>query len=188
MSSGTSPGSSRAQITSVRPASRSAAIAAASSSTRALADHRFAHALAMRHDGAAGLVQRQRAKFHERVPAADGFRPVWPANGAPRRTATISAMIEARDFRRRHRLDVQPDRAADARQPRRCGPVRAAASAAPRGCFASRARRCRTPADFSARSSAGSSSFGSCVSVTTAVRLSGRAHPSPRPARHRWRS
>ena len=52
---------------------------------RSLADHPLADLLAVRHDGAACLVQRDRAELH-----GVGFG----GSGALRRTATISAMID----------------------------------------------------------------------------------------------
>ena len=55
---------------------------------RSLADHPLADALRVRHDGAAGFVQRDRAEFH----AASGC---FCGTGAPRRTATSSAMIDS---------------------------------------------------------------------------------------------
>ena len=80
-----------------------------------------------------------------------------------------------RDLRRRAAADVEADRAVQARDlvlaSRR---TRAAARAAWRCWRASRARRRRTPATCSASISARSSSFGSCVSATTAQRSSSR--------------
>ena len=54
---------------------------------RALADHAVADPLAVRHDGAAGLLQRDGAEIHA---ASDAFA----GTGAPRRTATTSAMMD----------------------------------------------------------------------------------------------
>ena len=59
----------------------------------ALADHCFPDTLAVRHDAATRVVQRQGAKFHcvGFAKAGAGFS----GKGAPRRTAMISAMMDA---------------------------------------------------------------------------------------------
>ena len=132
MSSGTSPGSSRATITSL-----AAGLAQCGDGVfvqhRSLADHPLADALRVRHDGAAGFVQRDRAELH----AACGC---FCGTGAPRRTATSLGDDRQRDLRRGHRLDVEADRSLDARQ-RRLAVAEFAQPLQPRGVRAPRAER-----------------------------------------------
>jgi hypothetical protein len=83
VSSGTSP--VQAGADHLQPAGRPQRLDRLVIQQRSLADHPLTDLLAVRHDGTAGLVQRDRAKLH-----GVGFG----GSGALRRTATISAMID----------------------------------------------------------------------------------------------
>ena len=141
-SSGTSPGSSLAAITSVRPAARRAAIAASSSTVPLRI---------IRSPAGAGCAPARRPAPRRAGMAPKDHAAAWAAgsrwpSGEPRRTATISAMIDSAisgavtasmfsptgpRMRAMRRVVV-----AELAQP---------LAAAPRGCAGGRARRCRTP-------------------------------------------